>query len=190
MRPFRILAWIAGGVLAVPVVLFGAAQTPPGQQMLASVASSLASAPGARVQLTGLHGFFPTEMHLDKVELADARGVWLTVDDVRLDWSFTSLLSGRVRIEGASAKRVEVARAPDPGPPAQAKPAAAPSLPVGIDLQSLAIDDLHVGAALAQVDAHWKLAASALLPAEIEQLPDRCGYLKLASEPAWIPVRF
>ena len=175
MRPFRILAWIAGGVLAVPVVLFGAAQTPPGQQMLASVASSLASAPGARVQLTGLHGFFPTEMHLDKVELADARGVWLTVDDVRLDWSFTSLLSGRVRIEGASAKRVEVARAPDPGPPAQAKPAAAPSLPVGIDLQSLAIDDLHVGAALAQVDAHWKLAASALLPAEPGE-----GWLKLS----------
>jgi Type IV secretion-system coupling protein DNA-binding domain len=36
---------------------------------------------------------------------------------------------------------------------------------------------------------HWR-TESALLPAEIEQLPDRCGYLKLASEPAWIPVRF
>ena len=35
----------------------------------------------------------------------------------------------------------------------------------------------------------WR-TESALLPAEIEQLPDRCGYLKLASEPAWIPVRF
>lgn len=31
---------------------------------------------------------------------------------------------------------------------------------------------------------------SALLPAEIEQLPDRAGYLKLASAPAWVRVAF
>ncbi|MBS0374222.1 MAG: type IV secretion system DNA-binding domain-containing protein [Proteobacteria bacterium] len=30
---------------------------------------------------------------------------------------------------------------------------------------------------------------SAVLPSEIEQLPDLCGYLKFASEPAWLRVR-
>ncbi len=29
---------------------------------------------------------------------------------------------------------------------------------------------------------------AALLPAQIEQLPDRCGFLKLASQPEWVPV--
>ena len=31
---------------------------------------------------------------------------------------------------------------------------------------------------------------SAVLPAEIEQLPDRTGYLKFASRPEWIRVGF
>jgi type IV secretory pathway TraG/TraD family ATPase VirD4 len=31
---------------------------------------------------------------------------------------------------------------------------------------------------------------SAVMAAEIEQLPDRAGYLKLASDPAWMRVRF
>jgi type IV secretory pathway TraG/TraD family ATPase VirD4 len=31
---------------------------------------------------------------------------------------------------------------------------------------------------------------SAVMPAEIEQLPDRCGFLKFPSEPAWLRVSF
>lgn len=34
-----------------------------------------------------------------------------------------------------------------------------------------------------------RVTESAVLPSEIEQLPDLCGYLKFASEPAWLRVR-
>lgn len=167
MRALRPLAWIVGGLLVVLGVLFGALQTPPGQQMLASLVSSLASSPQSRVQLTGLHGFFPTELRLDRLELGDTQGVWLTADDVSVDWSLLSLLGGRVRIEALAVKRIEVARAPQPAPPNdKAKPAATAQLPVGIDLRSLTIGEFHAGPTLAQVDARWTLSASALLPAE------------------------
>ena len=33
-------------------------------------------------------------------------------------------------------------------------------------------------------------AQSAVMPAEIEQLPDRSGFLKFPSQPAWIRVSF
>ena len=174
MRALRLLAWTVGGVLAGLALLFGALQTPPGQQMLASLVSSLASSPQSRMQLTGLHGFFPTELRLDRLELGDTQGIWLTADDVSVDWSLLSLLSGRVRIEALAVKRIEVARAPEPVPPDGKPPAAAGALPVGIDLQSLTIGELHVGPTLAQVDARWNLSASALLPA----VPGE-GWLKL-----------
>jgi type IV secretory pathway TraG/TraD family ATPase VirD4 len=39
-----------------------------------------------------------------------------------------------------------------------------------------------------QVSEH-QLSESAVLPSEIEQLPDLCGYLKIASSRSWTPVR-
>jgi hypothetical protein len=42
-------------------------------------------------------------------------------------------------------------------------------LPVGIDVNALEIGDLHLAAALARVDSHWKLSGHAVLPADLAQ---------------------
>src|SRR5262249_47385139 len=102
MRWRRLLAWIAGGFAGVAALLFLGLKTCPGQRALASLAS------GDGLEVSGLSGFFPTDMRVARVRMSDRDGTWLTVDDARLSWSFASLFSGRVRIDEAAARRIEI----------------------------------------------------------------------------------
>ena len=81
-----------------------------------------ASSSDKTLQVSGLSGFFPTDLQVAQVELLDEQGVWLRVENARLRWSFASLFSGRVRVEMLSAALVDVLRAPLP---TKAKPATA-----------------------------------------------------------------
>lgn len=170
MRGRRLLLFGTSAVAALVVLVFGGLQTPPGQRALASILSSAASTPERRVELGGITGFFPTDLRLERIEIADRNGPWLTVADAHLRWSFTSLLSGRLHIENLSATRIDVLRAPEPD-----KSDAAPAdggplrLPVGIDLQALSVDDLRIAAALARVEQRWRLAGNAFLPADLAE---------------------
>ena len=163
MRWLRFLVWTAGGLVAVLVLVFAGLQTGPGQRALASLVS------GKDLQISGLSGFFPTNLQVAEVKLADRDGAWLTVDNARLNWSFASLFGGRIRIDELAAQRVEVLRPPAPSETKSKSSGGGVSLPVGVDLRSLSVDDLHVGAALGGVDSHWKLGGSALLAADQTQ---------------------
>jgi len=44
-----------------------------------------------------------------------------------------------------------------------------PGLPVGVELRSFAIEELHLGAALAGADSDWKVSGHALLPADLAE---------------------
>ena len=163
MRALRFLAIGIGGFLGTLVLLFAALQTGPGLRVLAGIASK------AGVELTGLDGFFPTDLRVAHLAVRDREGPWLTADDARLRWSFASLLSGRVVIETASARQVAVLRAPLPEEGQPAGDSGPLRLPVGIDLRALSVGDLHLAAALARVDSHWKISGNALLPVNLDE---------------------
>src|SRR6476469_9420000 len=156
MRWLRLLAWTIGGLVVAVVALFMLLQTPPGLRFVARLVSS------SDLRISGLSGFIPTDIHADRIELRDKQGAWLTVNDARVRWSFSSLFSGRVRIEEVTAAQVEVMRPPLPSDQA-AKTNSSFGLPVGVDLGTLSVGDLHVGAALGGVDSHWKLTGTGLL---------------------------
>jgi translocation and assembly module TamB len=171
MRALKIFAISIGGLIGLLLIVFGALQTPPGQRMAANLISSAASGPEGGVELDGLTGFFPTNLGVARIALSDREGPWLTVENARLRWSFGSLLSGRLRVEELSAERVAVLRPPLPDqqtPPDKGGDSRL-RLPVGIELEAFSIGDLHLAAALAQVDSHWRLAGNALLPADLAQ---------------------
>lgn len=171
MRGRRLLLAGAGAVAGLLVLAFGFLQTAPGQRVLASVLSAAASTEERRVALGGVTGFFPTDLRVARIEFADRSGPWLTIADAHLQWSFASLLSGRLRIETLSVARIDLLRVPEPPKSADAMPAQlqSPRLPVGIDLQALSVDDLHVVAALAGADARWRLDGNAFLPADLAE---------------------
>ncbi len=152
MRALRISAMVVGGVVILAGALFAFLQTPPGQRALAGLASD------ETVHVSGLSGFFPTDLQVARVELLDEQGTWLTVDNARLRWSLASLLTGRVRIDMLQASLVDVLRAPVPS---KAKPGSGGgsfTLPVGVDVQELSVDTLHLAEPLAGVDSRWTSA--------------------------------
>ena len=81
-----------------------------------------------------------------------------------------SLLGGRLRIEIVGADRVAILRPPLPAKgESKDDSGGGVRLPLGIDVNAFEIGDLHLGAALARVDSHWKLGGDAVLPADLAQ---------------------
>jgi translocation and assembly module TamB len=167
MRALRILAKVLGGLLTLVVTLVAALfvflQTSSGQRTLAGLVS------GKSLQISGISGTFPTDLQVARVELLDQQGAWLRVDNARLRWSFASLLSGRVQVEIISASLVDVLRPPVPDKAEQATSSGSFSLPVGVEVQSLSVDTLHLAAAVGQVDSRWALQGSGLLSADLHE---------------------
>jgi translocation and assembly module TamB len=161
MRRWRIIGWVAGATVALLAFAFVGLQTAPGKALLASLVSS------KQLKVSGLTGFFPTDLGVAHIELADDQGTWLTIEYARLGWSFASLFNGRLRVDVLSAERIDVARPPQPDKKKPDEGGGSLSLPVGVDLKSLSVPDLHLGAALAGgVDSHWTLQGSGLLAAD------------------------
>src|SRR4029450_10335472 len=168
MRARRILAIGAASLIGLLAIVFAALQTAPGQRAVAGLVSRMASGPDGGPRPTGLSGFFPTDLHVARISYSDRDGPWLTAENVRLRWSFTSLLGGRLLVETVSADRVSVLRPPLPAKEeTKEKSGGGVQLPVGVDLNALEIGDLHLAAALARVDSHWKLSGHAVLPAAL-----------------------
>lgn len=160
MRARRIVGWTAGGAVAAVALAFAGLQTGPGKRLIAGAISS------PSLEVSGITGFVPTDMQVAKVEMRDKQGAWLTVEDAGAHWSFLSLFTGRLRIDAVIARKVEVLRSPLPEEKtASSSSGGGISLPIGIDLGTLTVDDLHLGAPLGGVDSHWKIAASAVLAA-------------------------
>jgi translocation and assembly module TamB len=141
----RMLHWGGGAILLLLVVAaasFGLLQTSPGLAWAERLASRLISSPGFAVEIKELGGTVPFDMHAERIEVSDAKGVWLTLDDARIDLSATALVGRRAQIGTLGAGKIEIVRQPEPtGPPAPlADNLRVPRLPV-----SLTIDRLSVG---------------------------------------------
>lgn len=187
MRALRFSLYGVGGLLGLLLALFLALQAPPVQRLVARLVSSAASGPDGSLEIRDLGGFFPTDLAVGRIAYADRKGEWLTAEDVRLRWSILPLLRRQVRIDELAARRVSVLRPPVASPPASPPPAATTSdslgLPVGIDLRSLDIADLHLGKDLVGADSHWALAGSAMVPSSLAK-----GTLRLSGRRTDGPV--
>ncbi|TWT14810.1 translocation/assembly module TamB domain-containing protein [Reyranella sp. CPCC 100927] len=166
MRIRRLLLRIVAGVVGVVVLLFVALQTGAGQRALFDMVSKVASTPDSTLRIEGPSGFFPTNLRLAKVEMADAKGVWLAVDDAQLSWSFLPLFAGRLDIETIRAARIDVRRPPEPpaNPPPPQETAAdggGGDLPLRLTVGSLAVDELHLGAPLMGIESRWRIEGAA-----------------------------
>ncbi|WP_394178698.1 translocation/assembly module TamB domain-containing protein [Yoonia maritima] len=104
------------------------------------------------VNIIGFQGALSSNASIDVLTVADAEGVWLTLEDVVLVWSRSALLRGAIDIEELSAERIVVSRPPvsegtASGPAAEATPFALPELPVSIALDQLSVDRIELGEA-------------------------------------------
>lgn len=164
----RLLAGLFG-LMALLVSGLGVAlmwlQSEGGRDWAVARVEALASSETVRIEIDDLSGRVPTDMHLGRVSLADATGVWLEGQEVRLAWRLLPLLSGRLEIEALTADALTVFRTPAGGteepPPPSDEPFVLPDLPVAVLLDRLSIGTLRLDEALAGQAATLTVEAEA-----------------------------
>jgi translocation and assembly module TamB len=172
----RVVKWVFGGLallvlLPLLAVVGGLiwVNTEGGRETLARLAAS--QVPGLTIE--GLRGPLPGHPSVARVTMADADGVWLVLEEARIDLDLVALVQRSFRIRAIEAARVVVERAPaagdtpppEPTPPGETVLPQLPSLPVSVVLDRLAIARLELGEALLGQAAAVSLGGDARLEA-------------------------
>ena len=137
-RAGKISAWVLGSLLLIVSLLIGAVY----------VAGNSAS---------GLGGAFPSHLTLERLELSDARGVWLTADHIALSWSPLDLARRYIRAGSLTVARLSIDRAPLTS---NQKSHAIPHIGIGhfsIDVVALGPALVGTAASLVNVTCHGPL---------------------------------
>jgi translocation and assembly module TamB len=162
----RLLKWVLGTLLillAVPllavVVVLILANIDPGRRLIESETASLT---GGMVRIEGLAGRFPDALRAGRIQVSDAKGPYVTISGLILDWSPLKLLRRTAWIDLVQADRLDFARLPE----SESKTSSSSSfnLPVQVNLRHVHINQAVVGAPVAGVAATLALDGSAELP--------------------------
>ena len=126
------------------------------------------SGAGRVVTIDGFEGALSTQSSLSQLTIADDQGVWLTLKDVKLDWSQSALLSGQIKISDLSAAEVDLERLPQSQPnttlPAvTAQPWSLPDLPVSITITSIVAQKVVLGPSVLGQAVEARLSAQLTL---------------------------
>jgi translocation and assembly module TamB len=160
-RALKISAWVAGSLALLIALFMGAlliaGNTGSGRAMIEKLTHRLTS---GHVSLSGLAGSFPAHLMLARLELSDDRGVWLSAEQVALDWSPAALLARRLQIDALHAATVDMERLPESPPNTHSnEPVSIPR----IDVAAVTVDVVKLGAGLAGSPASLVLRGNAHL---------------------------
>ncbi|MFN4154003.1 MAG: translocation/assembly module TamB domain-containing protein [Paracoccaceae bacterium] len=124
------------------------------------------SASGRQITLRGFQGALSSRATATQLTIADDDGIWLTLNDIVLDWSRSSLLSGQVSINELTAAEIIVVRAPlsvEGAPAPEASGFALPELPVSIEISKLSAARVVLGESLLGQPIEGSIEASVSL---------------------------
>jgi translocation and assembly module TamB len=131
--------------LLLPVALLAALllalNTDPGRRL---VTWGLAELSGGQIVPTGLSGTLPFAPRLERLELRDAQGTWLVIEDAALAIDAGRLLHGELAVKTLGAGRVAATRLPEPAQ----EPAGSIRLPFALSVARLDIRELDLVRAL------------------------------------------
>ena len=101
---------------------------------------------GRTVTITGFTGALSSQATLQSMTIADADGVWLTLNGVVLDWNRAALFSGQLSVNALTAEEIIVARKPvadNSGLPSpEASGFSVPDLPVTVEIGRIAANKI------------------------------------------------
>lgn len=153
-------------IVSAGPVLAQTAQEEEDKGFIVSLIEDNLSSEGTQVNISGFAGALSSTATIDRLTVSDADGVWLSLDDVVLDWNRSALLRGAIDVEELSAARIDVLRAPlpsDEGPAPESQPFSLPELPVSIALGTLAIETIALGESFLGEPINISLSGSASL---------------------------
>lgn len=122
---------------------------------------------GRTVRIDGFAGALSSRATIERITIADDEGVWLTLEDVSMQWNRRALFRAAIDIQDLRAGRVALPRLPVavPGdlPAPEATPFALPDLPASIDIAQLALTQVVLGAPILGEAATLSLTGAATL---------------------------
>ena len=115
------------------------------------------SGQGRRISIDGFQGALSSRATFTQMTIADADGVWLTLENGAIQWNRSALLRGRVDIAELSAERISLPRLPGAGgaaaPKAETTEFALPELPVGVEIKEIRAGRVELGQPVIGVEA-------------------------------------
>lgn len=108
------------------------------------------SGAGREVVIDGFEGALSSRATFRRITIADADGVWLTLNDGAIQWTRSALLRGRIEIAELSAREILLPRLPageKQAPTAEARDFefALPELPVAINIDQIRAERVELG---------------------------------------------
>jgi translocation and assembly module TamB len=142
-------------LLAIAVVLV-AANTGPGRRLIETETAKLT---GGMVVIRDLAGRFPDAPRAGEIQVSDAKGPYVTISGLALDWSPLKLLRRTAWIDELRATHIQVSRLPESSASTSSS-AGKFSLPVRVNLQRLHVDQIAIAPAVAGSGATLTLDGS------------------------------
>ncbi len=149
--------WLFGAAALASVGLvvnFAGAQDADKSRFVRFVENQL-STPDRQIRIGAIDGVLSSDVRFQSFTIADREGVWLTVEDVELEWSRFALLRGRLDVDRLVADSITITRAPLPPEDDSADADAAddgefqlPELPVSVIIDDLTVDTVSVAEGL------------------------------------------
>jgi translocation and assembly module TamB len=157
---------VVAGVMLAPT----RPQAQEDQGVLAGFISRTLSSPGSTVTIGAVEGPLSSDAMIRNVTIADAQGVYLRIDTIRLIWRRVALLSRRLEIQNLEIGTVELLRrpVPDPNAPRAADGPLLPELPLKVEIGKFAVGEFRLGEPVLGVAARFTASGNATLgpPAE------------------------
>ncbi len=114
-RVLRALAMVGAILLGLTILLAalvaGTLATDAGRQGLLAMITSVTASPDFRLNMDGLD--IDDGLHLRRLDIADASGVWLEVNEARLAPDYGALAQGRIALNLVRVERIVIRRLPE-----------------------------------------------------------------------------
>jgi translocation and assembly module TamB len=107
-----LLALLTAGALVLTVRI--APLTPEVRQMIEASVQGLEIGPYGKLRIEGLGGDVWRDFSIRRLTVADAQGVWIEADNLRVRWRYAELLRQRLHVRSLTADRLLVLRQPTP----------------------------------------------------------------------------
>lgn len=156
--------WFLALIFALWPLVAGA-QSDDDKGYLVQFLESRLSDAGRRVTIDGFAGALSSRATFDRLQIADAAGVWITIDKGAISWNRAALLSGRLEIAELSAADIQLARWPQTGGATfeAGTGFSLPDLPVSVSIGKISADRLTIGAPILGQEAQVSLSGAATL---------------------------
>lgn len=136
---------------------------------LTSFVQDRLSTPERQIRLSNIDGALGSDVSIREITISDAEGVWLRVNNARLNWNQAALFAGRLEVRSLAADSIEYIRNAVPVEGAVDLPAPeagsfqVPELPVAVIMDELSIPSVTFGANVFGLGSEISLAGAMTL---------------------------